>query len=435
MSLCEHFYMINKNSIQVLLAMCVGLTDPKNGRVLADFDNDRLYKEYLEKAVVPKVPALKTEMKRRALAVGLTKFRKNSVSRPQALEWLKMNPVRGEANIRFLLQAEGKLYATLKGADEEKQAEAQEKLSQAAWTGCKPYLRLYICATEDAALEALRDAALAMEKDELDARNSEERPDSYEQIVADLFNDPDCDCRTDALPSLHAMFALPIDLPFKDMPGGKIDAETVKSRLADARAKLLQVITNWEASGNGAGQRTLEDEGFGHYEASTSVTQAGDNRANFINKSLGHRNHLLYFWYLADKMGVLSHVLNVLSSDMAGDGDQVNRNTQQVQQRRKNAALDAVERKERRDFRLAVGNSLAALAIATKDDLIRKEEDKIERYAIEALEAEERGDHKKRKFYLKLKEDHEGKVAGFYYEIKKMKAHMQLDDADTSDEE
>jgi hypothetical protein len=48
-------------------------------------ENDPLYKEYLDKSHYPKVPMLEAEMKRRAEAMGLKKFRKNSILRPEAI--------------------------------------------------------------------------------------------------------------------------------------------------------------------------------------------------------------------------------------------------------------------------------------------------------------------------------------------------------------
>jgi hypothetical protein len=49
----------------------------------------------------------------------------------------------------------------------------------------------------------------------------------------------------------------------------------------------------------------------------------GDNRKSFIKKSNGHRLHHLYFWVLADECGMLKNVLNILSSEVAGNTDNV----------------------------------------------------------------------------------------------------------------
>jgi hypothetical protein len=58
------------------------------------------------KLLVPKVPLMKMEMKRRAEKLGFTKFRKLSVLEPEALTWLKNNPVSDRVDIEFLKRTE-----------------------------------------------------------------------------------------------------------------------------------------------------------------------------------------------------------------------------------------------------------------------------------------------------------------------------------------
>jgi hypothetical protein len=109
---CEKVYRENNNSVSHLLVMCIGLCND-NERPLADFEQDELYQKYLDKSFVPKVPLLKWEMQRRASLVGITKLRKASVLKPDAILWLKNNPVKGKANIRFLLKYEEELYKAM----------------------------------------------------------------------------------------------------------------------------------------------------------------------------------------------------------------------------------------------------------------------------------------------------------------------------------
>jgi hypothetical protein len=108
-----------------------------------------------------------------------------------------------------------------------------------------PWYCLYLCSVQDEAIEALKVCSDCMDRDELDVgQDHEDRPKTFEDVVPDLYNNilfmiP----ITEALPSssLHSDFADPITLPFKDMPGGKITPDTVKSRMPGARAKVLQV--------------------------------------------------------------------------------------------------------------------------------------------------------------------------------------------------
>jgi hypothetical protein len=66
-------------------------------------------------------------------------------------------------------------------------------------------------------------------------------------------------------------------------------------------------------------------------------------------------------------MGVLKLVLNILSSEVACDGDIGHRSTQQAQQSRCKNNDDQHERKECKAYRTAVVSSLTALAIAAKE--------------------------------------------------------------------
>jgi hypothetical protein len=70
----------------------------------------------------------------------------------------------------------------------------------------------------------------------------------------------------------------------------------------------LKIIANWELSGNGFGQRTRQDENFGHMEE--EQLEEGDNRARFLD-GVG-KEHLLILWDLGDREGVLQKFLNKL---------------------------------------------------------------------------------------------------------------------------
>ena len=73
---CKRLYKENNNSIPHLLSMCIGLYDDLEGQALADFEEDPLYKQYLEKSAILKVPLLKAKIQRRAKAAGMKKLRK-----------------------------------------------------------------------------------------------------------------------------------------------------------------------------------------------------------------------------------------------------------------------------------------------------------------------------------------------------------------------
>ena len=73
------------------------------------------------------------------------------------------------------------------------------------------------------------------------------------------------------------------------------------------------MISKWEQSGNGAGQRMEDDEEYGHV-AKNQVWLApgveefmdGDNCKNFLQEE---KSHILHFWQLIDENDLLAHSL------------------------------------------------------------------------------------------------------------------------------
>ena len=155
------------------------------------------------------------------------------------------------------------------------------------------------------------------------------------------------------------------------------------------------MISAWETSGNGFGQRSREDHEFGHFDPEEQ-TENGDNRANFVQPHLGQRVHHLYLWYLADKMGVLKNVLNILSADVGADGDNVRTDTAEVHNRRRRRETEENEREDRKQFRQAIGASLTALAktnqhmaITSKESSLREEEAIVLKLKLDRIRAAE----------------------------------------------
>jgi len=59
---------------------------------------------------------------------------------------------------------------------------------------------------------------------------------------------------------------------------------------------------------------------------------------------MGHRNHHLCLWHLADKRGILDEVLNTSSHEVAVDLENVQTNTAEVVTKRKRITKDKEER-------------------------------------------------------------------------------------------
>lgn len=231
------------NHVPMLLAMAHGLriSPDVHSRPLADFEHDTtdIWK-HLPRSSVPKVPVLKAEMRRRANKKGM-KLRKNTAPKAECLRWLSDNPVDDPVDVEYLRQEETVLYQELIKASAELENEERSRPLTANWSGIKPWLRLCLCMVEDEAMVALRSRDDVMERDELDARNHINRPDTCDEVVARRHNDPDFVPSTVALPDLHEAFAEPILLPFNEMPGGALTASEVKKKITECRAKLMQV--------------------------------------------------------------------------------------------------------------------------------------------------------------------------------------------------
>lgn len=98
----------------------------------------------------------------------------------------------------------------------------------------------------DEALAALANQHKAKDREELGARNSQERPETHNEVVARVCKHNDVVFFTEESPDLHCFFGDMHDLDFQDMPGGEMTAEDAKKKIAEARAKLVQVSHSTE---------------------------------------------------------------------------------------------------------------------------------------------------------------------------------------------
>ena len=137
LSEAEQHYIASERSTAVLLSMCLGLDN--QGRIIAEFDDDEIYKKHLKCEYVPKVPHLKKEIRRRATILDI-RVRRNSALKPECVQWLRENPLVSPADKAFLLAAEAALYAAMVEVDGEQRALDQERLLSANWIGPKPWL-------------------------------------------------------------------------------------------------------------------------------------------------------------------------------------------------------------------------------------------------------------------------------------------------------
>ncbi|CAB9513659.1 unknown protein [Seminavis robusta] len=426
----EMLYIEENNAKFVLVAASQGLKQ-LDGRVMADLENDPIYRDMppgLKSLYHPQIKHLKKEVERRSMLTK-QKVRMKSANKTSIMGWLKMNPDQDKYNVSWIRQEETKMYLELKAAKEESDAQEKEKLKNANWSVPAPFLRLACCLVHDKVKSALMMKDATLLRDELDARNNQERPKLWNELAAEVYNDNTVVFYTEALPELHMFFAEPIELKFEEMPGGAVTPEEVKTRWGDCRARLIAIIMDWERSGNGFGQRDQKDKSWGHFSPDHLNLEAGDNRASFIRPALGHRLYHLYLWHLADKEGILMHVLNVLAKDVGGDSDNIPGGTSQVQRRRKRIDEGKEETKRRNNFRTAVSSSLKDIAvsnrllavdtaIANKEEGIRHEETKVHQFNLAKLR--ERTEEL-RDYYGTLIDHHKDRVGDLYDELAALK--------------
>jgi len=120
-----------------------------------------------------------------------------------------------------------------------------------------------------------------MTREELDGRNSPERPMTWTEAIAAKFNDPTFTPSSEVLPELHGDYEESMDLRRSNCPCD-VTSDQVKSWVASHKTKLLLLIGRWELSGNGDGQRIEGSPNFGIIETENHLIFGGDNRSDFL---------------------------------------------------------------------------------------------------------------------------------------------------------
>ena len=359
-SVCKEKYEAAGKAKWCLFAMLVGLIG-SDGRELGDTDVEPYRSMKFRKLVVPTSQQYKNEVTRRSKCLGVEQPQCKYWNKEKLTAWLKQNPISNLVDRQFLLEEEQRLYQMLYKAEEEKAATS----GQSPWTDNAPWIRLYCALYDDRTRPYLVSNNEVMNREELDARNSDMRPKTLYEVIADRFNDKDTPYNIASLPELHPAFAEEQTIKWDCLPE-PITAEEVKKRLADSRAKLMKVISKWEKSGNGFGQRAEGDDDFGHM--TEEQLEDGDNRASFID-GIG-KEHLLLLWHFGDLDGTLQTFLNQLSSNVAVDCDNIHLDTSEVQNRRRMTE----EQRDAREFRESIADSMSSMSYAAMLQELRQAE-------------------------------------------------------------
>ena len=298
---CNQNYLQNGNSKRVLFSMAVGMID-KSGNIISvdvePFSNAKSRKSFVTSSAI-----LRDEMIRRAAVFSIKCPRNKNYGKERCQQWLGLHPITDENDITFLLLEIDRFQNELMAAAEE------EKERKKKWTTNKPYLRLWHAVVHDNAKVLFDKTQDCLDRDELDALNSSEKPNDFWSTVCNIFNDPDFLPISMSLPDLHYSFTDQMSLDL-DVPS--LTVADLKRRFTDSRAKLIQIIVKWERSGSGFGQRHQQDDDFGHLV--NERLEDGDDRANYLGN---YHDHLLYAWHILDINQMLTRTVAILDSTVS----------------------------------------------------------------------------------------------------------------------
>lgn len=346
-SACKRKYESVDRPKWMLFSMCVGMFGI-DGRRLGDTDVAPYRDMKFRKTCIPTSIQYREEVSRRCQATGKEPPQCRYWNKEKLLLWLKDNPVNNLDDREWLLEEEKKVFDLLTRAAKAKSAVT----SAPSWTDNRPWMRLYCCLYDEKARPHFLAKDNVMNRTELDARNNENRPLTLWEKVAELMNDSDNIYQLPSLPQLHSVFASSTVLGTDCFPG-PITPEDARKRIADSRARLMKVISNWELSGNGFGQRAPDHQNFGIIEEDQLLE--GDNRSSFVDTG---KEHLLVLWDLGQAEGVLDKFLNKLSTEVSISPDNIHTDTSEVQIRRKMND----EQKATQAFRDSVAESMQSMS-------------------------------------------------------------------------
>ncbi|CAB9512535.1 hypothetical protein SEMRO_541_G163160.1 [Seminavis robusta] len=308
----ERYYKCGGEKAADLMAMCIGLKT-FDLREAGNVDVEPYCSMKLKKKVTPTQKHFCEEIRRRCILEGLVPGPKcGNWEKKKCVAWLQAHPLDNKNDRAFVIAEERKLFDMVTKSDLEKEDKSEKKEKASPWVDTQPYIRLIECMLDDSIRESFLEMHRLGDREELDARNSEDRPETVFESCARLFNDPNHEVFSRCLPDLHFTFAEVLDCCFDHMPG-RITPDEVKRRWGDCRAKLIKIIAKWELSGNGFGQRVEEDDEFGHM--GDDELQCGENRANFLDSKT--KEHILYLWHVSDDQEILKNVLSVISESCA----------------------------------------------------------------------------------------------------------------------
>ena len=238
----QHFITNSKKNMKCLVAMATGLFN-EDGTPFCDLKLEPYCSATDKKKFTPYVKDLAAEIIHWAHY-----FKHNNIPHPsqwtkdKVMPWLIKYPYTNVEDISFIKSSLFALHSDLAGAKKE--------VSQCAlWTGNAPFMRLIHALGEDDVHSSLLSCHDVMTRTELDARNHDGRPLTFNEVVANKFNDLSYKPTSLILPDLHDDFRSLTDISLENMPNLNTP-DQVGERLTTMKSKMILVMECWDKSGN-----------------------------------------------------------------------------------------------------------------------------------------------------------------------------------------
>ena len=264
------------------------------GGVVADFGMDSLKDEpfYNRKDLRPNKKLLILELKRRS---PYMKNITNKSIRSLVELLVKMKDKLSDQDVEYLQSRYNVIVDLLK-------EEIAEKVEKSKETRVKitlvDRLRFVHCLIRDDVKVLYLKSQNSMLRSELDARNSTTRIPTFHEKITTVFNDESFVPESMYCDDLHDDFSEIIELKLSTYC---LTVEKAKDILSSIKPMIVDLITRYEQSGMGAGNRNLSADDWGLFDI--TLCDNGDDRKCFLNTE--SQSYLLYWWKILDQEELL----------------------------------------------------------------------------------------------------------------------------------
>lgn len=274
-------------------------------------DNEPYCNVKKKTTIKPQIKLQKLELLRRMPGLkGMTNKKREELSEMMKTKY----PLTNQKEIEWIKQEEQRICEVLQREQDEANQQRERERSQGS-ARKMDRLRLIECIITDKCKPLYLKINDGMSRQQLDGRNSAALEADFYDVVCDVFNDEEIVFPSRRLPELHEDFAQSFPITLSDF---RLTRDKAKELIAQQRVKIIRICSNWEASGNGDGQREPTDQDWGHYD---SNTLDGVAQRNFLQT--GDTTDLLYWWHLLDEEKLLHFTANVFTDAIAASADNV----------------------------------------------------------------------------------------------------------------